>query len=157
MLQGFVSPLDLMTKQKSITIDEKKPDRKEKAKHVSNTSKPFKLDPVVRFEKENEDTHSLKAIKVERLDAGSSESFSEESLNEELLLTQHMSELSIVSSDNEEWYTLIGILVLLLTLLGNAMIGVVANLVPASSGFVQLAQRSGVVALVSALPAYLEY
>lgn len=68
-----------------------------------------------------------------------------------------MSELSIVSSDNEEWYTLIGILVLLLTLLGNAMIGVVANLVPASSGFVQLAQRSGVVALVSALPAYLEY
>lgn len=86
------------------------------------------------------------------------QSSSEDDIDEELLRTQHMSELSLVVSDNgEEWYTLLGVLVLLMTLLGLASVGVVANLVPASSGFVQVAQRSGFVAMVSAMPAHIEH
>ena len=50
-----------------------------------------------------------------------------------------MSELSFNEEDNEDWYTLIGILVLLISLFGVSSVGVVANLVPASSGFVQMA------------------
>ena len=41
--------------------------------------------------------------------------------------------------DGEDWTTLIGVLVLLLTLFGQSSIGVIANLVPASDGFVQQA------------------
>jgi hypothetical protein len=48
-----------------------------------------------------------------------------------------MSELSMADSDDDkEWYTFIGIIVLLLTLFGTASSGVVANLVPSPSGFV---------------------
>ena len=64
----------------------------------------------------------------------------EDEINEELLLTQHMSELSaFMEDDGTEWYTLIGIGVLLLTLIGHSMVGVVANIVPASSGYIMLA------------------
>ena len=64
----------------------------------------------------------------------------------------------MVEEDNEaEWDKILGILVLLLTLLGHSSSGVVANIVPASSGLVQMAQRSGFVLLASALPTYFEY
>lgn len=86
------------------------------------------------------------------------QSSSEEDIDEEFLKTQHMSELSAVELENgEEWYTLLGVFVLLMTLLGFSSVGVIANLVPASSGFVQVAQRSGFIAIVSALPAYFEH
>lgn len=69
-----------------------------------------------------------------------------------------MSELSYVEEEAaEEWDKMIGILVLLLTLVGHSTMGVAANVVPASSGFVQMAQRSGFVLMVSAMPAYFEH
>lgn len=69
-----------------------------------------------------------------------------------------MSELSYVEEEAaEEWDKMIGILVLLLTFIGHSSMGVAANLVPASSGFVQMAQRSGFVLMVSAVPAYFEH
>lgn len=69
-----------------------------------------------------------------------------------------MSDLSVFDEDDgTEWLTLIGIAFLVLTLIGHSMAGVVANLVPASSGFVMLAQKSGFVCLLSAIPAYFEY
>jgi hypothetical protein len=69
-----------------------------------------------------------------------------------------MSELSVIEENVElEWDKMLGILVLLLTLIGHSGTGVIANIVPASSGFVQMAQRSGFVLFISALPAYFEY
>jgi hypothetical protein len=106
---------------------------------------------------DEDDRHSLKMKRVEQLEHMRDSTSSDDSLDEELLRTQNMSELSAIDSEHQEWYTLIGILVLLLTLVGSSLIGVTANVVPASNGFVQLAQRSGVVVLISALPAYLEY
>lgn len=69
-----------------------------------------------------------------------------------------MSELSFVQEDEGlEWSTIIGIVVLLLTIVGCSFVGVAANIVYASSGFVIQAQRSGFVLFVSAVPAFFEY
>jgi hypothetical protein len=86
---------------------------------ISNTSKPFVLSPVVKLDhNDEEDRRSLKDKKNEEIEdmlAGFDEDYE---INEELLLTQHMSELSIVEDNSQEWYTLIGILILLLTIFG---------------------------------------
>lgn len=63
----------------------------------------------------------------------------DDSIDEELLLTQHMSELSLLEENGEDWDVLIGVLMLLGTLLGTSLMGVAANVVPASSGYVQMA------------------
>lgn len=59
--------------------------------------------------------------------------------------------------DGEDFATLLGMLALLLTLFGHSSVGVISNMVPTSDGFVQQAQRSGIVVLVTAVPAFFEY
>lgn len=54
-----------------------------------------------------------------------------DTLNEELLMTQLMSDVTTVEDNTEEWYSLIAVIILLLTLLGHSSVGVIANLVPA--------------------------
>lgn len=107
---------------------------------------------------DDEDARSHKHKQTERLENDDVRHHLDDSIDEELLKTQHMSELSILEEEvAEEWDKMLGILILLLTLLGHASMGVAANIVPASSGFVQMAQRSGFVLMVSALPAYVEH
>jgi hypothetical protein len=47
--------------------------------------------------------------------------------------------------------------VLLCTLFGSASVGVIANLVAANNVFVQQAQRNAILAMVSIVPAVLEF
>ena len=154
MVQGFVSPLDSITK---IRHSAHEPIEK-KSRPVSNTSKIVQLSPVHKMADDNEDARSHKHKQTERLENENLRHHLDDSIDEELLKTQHMSELSLLEEEAaEEWDKMIGILVLLLTLLGHASMGVAANIVPASSGFVQMAQRSGFVLMVSAVPAYFEH
>lgn len=152
MVHGFVSPLMTITQTRPQTLE----NIKKKNVILSRTGKPFALSPVVKLEHEDEEERrSLKGRKNELLERADIDA--DESINEELLLTQHMSELSMIDEDDgTEWLTLIGILFLVLTLAGHSMSGVVANLVPAPSGYVMLAQKSGFVCLLAAIPAYFE-
>jgi hypothetical protein len=117
------------------------------------------MSPMIKLESGmEEDRRSLKNEKKETIGnfRDDIEADDEHSIDEELLDNQHNSDLSLLEEDEEDWYTLIGIVVLLVTLFGVSSIGVVANLVPASSGFVQMAQRSGFVFLATLVPAYFE-
>lgn len=67
--------------------------RKVLEKH-SNTSKPFLLSPVVKLEDEAE-TRSLKHRRGEQVES-MIRNITDGSIDEELLITQHMSELSVV-------------------------------------------------------------
>lgn len=138
MVHGFVSPLDSITKMRSNHELEgiRGPLRPQKPSH---TSKPFKMSPVIRVEGDEEDRWSLKHKQTDAIEKWRGELYEDDSLDEELMKTQHMSELSVNEEDDEDWYTLIGILILLISLFGVSSVGVVANLVPASSGFVQMA------------------
>lgn len=117
MVQGLVSPLQTITQTRPQTLE--RMNKASKKFSISNTSKPFVLSPVVKLDhNDEEDRRSLKDKKNEEIEdmlAGFDEDYE---INEELLLTQHMSELSIVEDSSQEWYTLIGILILLLTIFG---------------------------------------
>lgn len=159
MVQGFVSPLDSITKIRHVKEEPEKPEKENKSRKVigSNTSKIVQLTPLYNMADDNDDARSLKHKHVDKLVHENVRHHLDDSIDEELLKTQHMSELSYIEEEaGEEWDKLIGILVLLLTLISYSSMGVASNLVPASSGFVQMAQRSGFVLMVSAVPAYFE-
>ena len=136
MLQGFVSPLDSIKHKVEHQISSDLPPRKHQNKALS--SKPFTLSPVVKFDNDDEDRHSAKYKQTSQLEYKRQDlDDSDDCIDERLLVSQHMSELSLAETDDsEEWYTFVGIIVLLLTLFGHASSGVIANLVLAPSGFV---------------------
>lgn len=136
MLQGFVSPLDSIKYKVDQHSSADLLPRKLPNKALS--TKPFTLSPVVKFDDDDEDRHSAKYKQTSQLEYKRQDiDDSVDSIDERLLVSQHMSELSLAETDDrEEWYTFVGIIVLLLTLFGHASSGVIANLVLAPSGFV---------------------
>lgn len=130
MVQGFVSPLDSITKI---------PERQKKQAIKSFSSKPFILSPMVKIEDDLE-TKSQRAKKNQQLETIVQEvKIDDFSIDEELLEDQQMFASEDGEEEGEEWYTLLGIIVLLTTLFGTSIVGVVANIVPAQNGFVIMA------------------
>ena len=86
MVHGFVSPLDSITKMRSNHELEgiRRPLRPHKP---SNTSKPFKMSPVIRVEGDEEDRWSLKHKKTDAIENFRGELYEDDSIDEELLIT----------------------------------------------------------------------
>ena len=146
MVSGYVSPLETVTKtfkNERISNQPLIPDGKKKISfNRSLSSKPFVLSPVIKLEHHDQefDRHSLKHEDHEKIDKtyGIRKEIDEDGSIDEALLSDadEMESFYEDGEDGEDWRTLLGMLALLLTLFGQSSIGVIANMVPTSDGFV---------------------
>jgi len=82
MVQGFVSPLDSITKIRHV---KEEPEKEKKSRQVSNTSKIVQLSPVHKMADNDEDARSHKHKQIERLENENVRHHLDDSIDEELL------------------------------------------------------------------------